>query len=112
MRFLIPMLQGQQFYGSLLECVNKGTLPLELTGCSFMHKAHITAALCRQTGRKALIVAGDESEASHLLDALRACQDDTFILGLKSGLSPCTMRPVEGEKYIYLVLPVRLKAGE
>lgn len=48
----------------------------------------------------------------YLLDALRACQDDTFILGLKSGLSPCTMRPVEGEKYIYLVLPVRLKAGE
>ena len=48
----------------------------------------------------------------YLLDALRACQDDTFILGLKSGLSPCTMRPVEGNKYIYLVLPVRLKAGE
>lgn len=48
----------------------------------------------------------------YLLDALRACQDDTFILGLKSGLSPCTMRPVEGQKYIYLVLPVRLKAGE
>ena len=48
----------------------------------------------------------------YLLDALRACQDDTFVLGLKSGLSPCTMRPVEGEKYIYLVLPVRLKAGE
>ena len=48
----------------------------------------------------------------YLLDALRACQDDSFILGLKSGLSPCTMRPVKGEKYIYLVLPVRLKAGE
>ena len=48
----------------------------------------------------------------YLLDALRACQDETFILGLKSGLSPCTMRPVEGQKYIYLVLPVRLKAGE
>ncbi len=48
----------------------------------------------------------------YLLDALRACQDDTFVLGLKSGLSPCTMRPVKGEKYIYLVLPVRLKAGE
>lgn len=48
----------------------------------------------------------------YLLDALRACQDDEFILGLKSGLSPCTMRPVEGDRYIYLVLPVRLKAGE
>lgn len=48
----------------------------------------------------------------YLLEALRACQDESFILGLKSGLSPCTMRPVEGDRYLYLVLPVRLKAGE
>lgn len=48
----------------------------------------------------------------YLLDALRACPDDEFILGLKSGLSPCTMTPVEGQKFTYLVLPVRLKAGE
>ena len=48
----------------------------------------------------------------YLLDALRACQDEEFILGLKSALSPCTMRPAEGDRYTYLVLPVRLKAGE
>lgn len=48
----------------------------------------------------------------YLLDALRACQDEEFILGLKSALSPATMRPVEGDRYTYLVLPVRLKAGE
>jgi len=48
----------------------------------------------------------------YLLDALRACPDEEFILGLKSGLSPCTLKPVEGEKFLYLVLPVRLKAGE
>lgn len=48
----------------------------------------------------------------YLLDALRACQDEEFILSLKSSLSPCTMRPVEGSRYTYLVLPVRLKAGE
>lgn len=48
----------------------------------------------------------------YLLDALRACPDDDFVLGLKSGLSPCTIKPAEGEKFLYLVLPVRLKAGE
>ncbi len=48
----------------------------------------------------------------YILDALRACPDDDFILGLKSSLSPCTMEPLEGEAYKYLVLPVRLKAGE
>ncbi len=72
MRYLIPMLQGQQFFTNLLDCVKKGTLPLELTGCGFVHKAHITAALCRLTGRKALIVAGDESEANHLLSSLKS----------------------------------------
>ena len=47
----------------------------------------------------------------YLLDALRACPDDKFVLGLKSSLSPCTIRPVDGNRFTYLVLPVRLKAG-
>lgn len=47
----------------------------------------------------------------YLLDALRACPDEKFVLGLKSSLSPCTIRPVEGDRFTYLVLPVRLKAG-
>jgi DNA polymerase-3 subunit beta len=58
---------------------------------------------------------GDDIEISfnnrYLLDALRACPDDKFVLGLKSSLSPCTIRPVEGNRFTYLVLPVRLKAG-
>jgi hypothetical protein len=47
----------------------------------------------------------------YLLDALRACPDEKFVLGLKSSLSPCTIRTVEGNRFTYLVLPVRLKAG-
>lgn len=46
----------------------------------------------------------------YLLDALRACPEDKVMLELKSSLSPCVIRPVEGEKFLYLVLPVRLKA--
>ena len=48
----------------------------------------------------------------YLLDALRAVDSDTCMLELKSGLSPCVLRPVEGDAFTYLVLPVRLKAGE
>lgn len=48
----------------------------------------------------------------YLLDALRAIGEDTCMLELKSGLSPCVFRPLEGDSYLYLVLPVRLKAGE
>ena len=48
----------------------------------------------------------------YLLDALKNCPDDEIIFEMKSGLSPCTIRPVEGDDYVYLILPVRLKAGE
>jgi len=48
----------------------------------------------------------------YLLDALRACPDDQVLLQLKGSLSPCTLRPVEGDAFTYLILPVRLKAGE
>jgi len=46
----------------------------------------------------------------YILDALRSCPDGDVILELKSGLSPCIFRPVEGDKFLYMVLPVRLKA--
>lgn len=48
----------------------------------------------------------------YLLDALKACPDDECLLQIKASLSPCILRPLEGDAYLYLVLPVRLKAGE
>lgn len=48
----------------------------------------------------------------YLLDALKAVGDEDCILELKSGLSPCVLRPAQGDDFVYLVLPVRLKAGE
>lgn len=48
----------------------------------------------------------------YLLDALRACPEEKVMLELKSSLNPCVIRPVEGEKFLYLVLPVRLKADQ
>ena len=49
---------------------------------------------------------------SYLLDALKACPDEEIMFEMKSGLSPCTIRPVEGNSFVYLILPVRLKAAE
>lgn len=46
----------------------------------------------------------------YLLDALRACNDETVHISLKGALNPIVITPLEGEKYTYLVLPVRLKA--
>ena len=48
----------------------------------------------------------------YLLDALRAAGDDQVKLQLKGALNPMIISPMEGDKYTYLVLPVRLKAND
>lgn len=48
-----------------------------------------------------------------LMDALKAAPADRVRLELSTGVSPCVILPVEGEEnFLYMVLPVRLKAGE
>ena len=49
----------------------------------------------------------------YLMDALKAVPADQVRLELTSGVSPCVILPTEGEEnFLYMVLPVRLKAGE
>lgn len=44
-----------------------------------------------------------------LLEALKGCESDRVKLRLNGGLSPMKIIPVDGDSYVYLVLPVRLK---
>lgn len=46
----------------------------------------------------------------YMLDALKAIPADTISFELKTSLSPAVMVPTEGDKFTYMVLPVRLKA--
>ena len=49
----------------------------------------------------------------YLADALRVIPSEEVTLELTNGLSPIVMNPCDGsERYSYMVLPVRLKAGE
>lgn len=48
----------------------------------------------------------------YLLDALRAVPDSECTLEMINGLSPIVLNPTQGDRYSYMVLPVRLKAGE
>lgn len=64
-------------------------------------------------------IAGDGGELEigfncrYLLEALRAVPTEEVTLGLSNSLSPIVMTPPDGsDKFSYLVLPVRLKAGE
>ena len=46
----------------------------------------------------------------YLLEALKAVPTENFMLELKTNLSPAVINPCEGNKFTYMVLPVRLKA--
>lgn len=64
-------------------------------------------------------VAGDGGELEigfncrYLLDALKAVPTSEVTLGLSNNLSPVVLTPPDGtDRFSYMVLPVRLKAGE
>ncbi|MCI2058434.1 MAG: DNA polymerase III subunit beta [Oscillibacter sp.] len=49
----------------------------------------------------------------YLMEALRYAPADTVRIELNTGVSPAVIVPVDGEEnFLYMVLPVRLKAGE
>lgn len=46
----------------------------------------------------------------YMLEALRAVPAEEIMLELKTSLSPAVLSPCQGNKFTYMVLPVRLKA--
>lgn len=49
----------------------------------------------------------------YLMDALKAAPAEELEICLNSGNSPCIILPADGsQKFIYMILPVRLKAGD
>lgn len=44
----------------------------------------------------------------YLIDSLKAIDDDEVYMHFNTPLSPCVFKPVEGEDYKYLVLPLRI----
>jgi DNA polymerase-3 subunit beta len=46
-----------------------------------------------------------------LNDVLRAIPDDKIVMELSTSISPCVIKPEEGDEYEYLILPVRLSTA-
>ncbi len=44
-----------------------------------------------------------------LLDALRSCDTDEVLIELNGSLSPAVIVPSDGESFLYLILPVKIK---
>ena len=43
-----------------------------------------------------------------VIDVLKVIDDEQVSLNFKTGVSPCVVKPVEGDNYEYLILPVRI----
>ena len=61
--------------------VKQGALPAAVAGLSGIHKCCVLAALCQETGKKALVLAADEAEAQRF-------SEDLFALGMRPALYP------------------------
>ena len=49
--------------------------------------------------------------AKYFTDVLRVLDDDEIYLDMNNNISPCVVRPIQGNAYYYLILPVRLFSG-
>ena len=45
----------------------------------------------------------------YLLDSLKAIDDTEVFVQFGSSISPCLIKPIEGDSYVYMILPIRLK---
>lgn len=44
----------------------------------------------------------------YFLDALKVIDDEEVFIDFGSSISPCIIRPIENEDYVYMILPIRL----
>lgn len=55
---------------------------------------------------------GDDLEigfnSKYVIDVLKSIDDEQISMNFKTGTSPCVVKPVEGNAYEYLILPVRI----
>ncbi len=46
--------------------------------------------------------------SKYIIDVLRALEEDEIMLEFTSNVSPCLIKPVKDEEFLYLILPVRI----
>ena len=67
-------------FKALCADVAAGRTPAALTGLGHIHKALLIHALCGTTNRPALVLTGDEAEASRLAEDLCAMGTEALVL--------------------------------
>lgn len=49
--------------------------------------------------------------SKYLIDVLKVIDDESMKLELNTSVTPCLVKPIEGDDYVYLILPVRLSGN-
>jgi DNA polymerase-3 subunit beta len=44
----------------------------------------------------------------YLIDLLKVIEDEEIMIYMTNSVSPCLIKPLTGDKYVYLILPVRI----
>ena len=65
---MFRMLQNLTAYSLARDALRAGKAPLLLDGVAAIHKAHLTAALCAELGRGAMVLTADEAAATRLME--------------------------------------------
>ncbi len=69
--------------------------------------------LGRATDECAIELQGDGFEigfnSRYLVEALKACESDEVVLNFNGPYSPMIVKPVEGEAFMYMIMPMRLR---
>ena len=47
----------------------------------------------------------------YLTDVFKVLDDEEIYMDFNSNVSPCVVKPINGDEYYYLILPVRLFTG-
>ena len=70
MKLIRGALKRWKDYSRLEQAVKEGAVPAAVTGLAGIHKCCLIASLCKETSRRALVLAADEAEAQRFLEDL------------------------------------------
>ncbi|MBQ6865158.1 MAG: DNA polymerase III subunit beta [Clostridia bacterium] len=105
----------------LMDCIERTSVivsektrsPLRFNFSDDSIRMSVVTALGSATDRMETSVTGKATEigfnSRYVLDALRSCEADEVLIDLNGPVSPCLIVPTEGDHFMYLILPVRLK---
>lgn len=81
-----------------------------------MNSITITCDTTKGKLKEIIAVKGDGKETfevgyncKFMLDALKAIDDEYVMIELNGNITPTVLRPVEGDEFLYIVLPVRIR---